>query len=261
MREVIVLFFGLVRTLDKTFKNLKDKIFYDNTNYKFNFIINTQPSNNETELECINKIKKIFENENLLDIILYDLPNQQGDRILDANYIIMKRLQQSLNLLKNHNNYDIFINVRTDISIISDTKINLDEYITKDLFSIIPGMIIRPCIFHNRDWDLLWIGSNKSFFIWYYSYIYGVSIVKDYLHDNDFKKNNNLNLIFDYELNKDEKEKIINKYGLVEQKTNEWWIIRDFERYNNMYHKCIKNLEDNNCNFNITNNFFSHIVR
>jgi len=261
MKEVVILFFGLVRTLDVCFKNLKDKIFYDNTKYKFNFIINTQTSNNETELECTNKIKKIFENENLLEIILYNLPNQKGDQILDANYIIMKRLQQSLNLLKNHNKYDIFINVRTDISINSNEKIDLDEYISKDLFTIIPGMVIRECIFHNRDWDLLWIGSNKSFFIWFYSYIYGVSLVKDYINDNDFKKNNDLNLILNYELTEYEKEKIINKYNLVEEKNNNWWIIRDFERYNNMYHKCIKNLEEHNCSFNITNNFFSIIMR
>ena len=47
----------------------------------------------------------------------------------------------------------------------------------------------------------------------------------------------------------------------IEEKTNDWWIIRDFERYNNMYHKCIKNLEDNNCIFEISNNIFAFINR
>ena len=261
MKEVIILIYGLVRELEKSLKNLKDKLLYDNKKYNFNFIINTQPSKNETELECTNKIKKILEKETLLDIILYYLPNQKGDKILDANYIIMKRLQHSLKKLKNHNKYDIFINVRTDISIISDTKINLDEYITTDLFTIIPGKLTRPCIFHNRDWDFLWIGSNKSFFIWFYSYIYGVSLVKDYINDTDLKKNNSLNLILNYDLTEYQKKKIINKYNLIEQKNDKcYWATRDFERYNNMYHKCIKNLEDHNCSFNMSNNFFSCII-
>ena len=171
----------------------------------------------------------------------------------------MKRLQKTLETLDK--NYNIYINLRTDVYIIPDIKIDLNKYISNNLFTIIPGYFTRPCIFHNRDWDLLWIGSNKSFFIWYYSYIYGVSKVKEYINDNDFIKNNYFNLNLDYELNYIDKNIIIQKYNLVEDKINDWWIIRDFERYDNMYHKCIKNLEDNNCIFEILNDIFICIIR
>lgn len=253
MKEVIILVFGLVRTLEESLRRLKNNIVYDNSNYNFSYIINTQ-SVNETEEDIRNIIKNIFKNDNLLDIIIYNLPNQKGDKILDGNYIVMKRLQKTLDYVNNYKKYDIYINWRTDVSIIPDIKIDLNKYINNNIFTIIPGYNIRPCIFHNKDWDLLWIGSNKSFFIWYYSYIYGVSKVKEYSNDNDFKKNNDYNLNLEYDLNDYEKNRIIEKYNLVEQRTDNWWIIRDFERYNNMYHKCIKNLEDNGCIFEMSNN-------
>ena len=256
MKEVIILFYGLIRTLDKSLENLKKNIFYNIKDYKYNYIINTQNTSeiNDNNEEFIKKIKDIFKNDNLLEIILYNLPNQKNDKILDPNYIIIKRLQKSLDYLeKNKKKFDIYINVRTDLCIVDDKKINLNTYINNNQFSIIPSLFTRPCIFHNRDWDYLWIGSYKSFFIWYYSYIYGVSKVKEYNNDKDFKKENNFNLKLEYNLDKDVKDRIIKKYELIEQKTNKFHIIRDFERYDNMYHKCIKNLEDNICIFEITN--------
>jgi hypothetical protein len=112
MKEVIILFFGLVRKLEETLKNIKNSIIYNNLDYNFSYIINTQPVN-ESEDECKNKIKNIFNNDNLLDIIIYNLPNQNGDKILDGNYIIMKRLQKTIENL--NKKYDIYINLRTDI--------------------------------------------------------------------------------------------------------------------------------------------------
>jgi len=258
MKEVIVLIFGLVRTLEETLKNLKNNIVYNNVNYNFSYIINTQSINGSDE-ETKNIIKKIFKNDNLLDIIMYYLPNQKNNNVLDGNYILMKRLQKTLEFL--NKKYDIYINCRTDIKIYNDTKINLDKYINNNIFTIIPGNILRPCVFHNRDWDLLWIGSHKSFFIWYYSYINGVSKVKEYKNDNDFVKYNIMNINLEYNLSYSDKIKIIKKYNLIEEKINDKWIIRDFERYNNMYHKCIKNLEDNNCIFEMSNNTFVFINR
>jgi hypothetical protein len=253
MKEVIILVFGLIRSLEKSLHNLKKNIVYNNNNYNFSYIINTQCID-ENEKETKIKINKIFENDNLLDIIIYNLPNQKNNNILDANYIIMKRLQKTLESL--NKKYDIYINCRTDINFIHDSNINLDKYIENNIFTIIPSYLIRPCIFHNRDWDLLWIGSYKSFFIWYYSYIYGVSKVIEYINDNDFIKDNNMNLNLEYNLSISDKNRIVQKYNLIEEKTNDWWIIRDFERYDNMYHKCIKNLEDNNCIFEISNDTF-----
>jgi hypothetical protein len=255
MKEVIVLIFGLIRTLEDSFKKLKNNITHDNEKFNYTYIINTQVEEQNKD-EILDKINKIFQNENLLDIIIYNLPNQKNNKILDANYIIMKRLQKTLNILNNYNKYDIYINIRTDICIIPNIKIDLNKYNT-DLFTIIPGNFTRPCIFHNRDWDLLWIGSYKSFFIWYYSYIYGVSKVKEYSNDNDFIKYNEMNLNLDYNLNSNNKNLIIKKYNLIEEKINNWYIIRDFERYDNMYHKCIKNLEDNNCSFEMSTDIFS----
>ena len=255
MKEVIILFYGLIRTLDKLLENLKKNIFYNINDYKYSYIINTQNIDNINNDEFIKKIKNIFKNDNLLEIILYDLPNQKNDKILDPNYIIIKRLQKSLDYLEKNikKKFDIYINARTDLCIVEDKKINLHTYINNNQFSIIPSLFTRPCIFHNRDWDYLWIGSYKSFFIWYYSYIYGVSKVKEYNNDKDFKKENIFHLKLEYNLEINEKNRIINKYELIEEKTNKWHIIRDFERYDNMYHKCIKNLEDNNCIFEISN--------
>ena len=100
MKEVIILFYGLIRTLDKSLENLKKNIFYNTKDYKYNYIINTQNTDNINNEDFIKNINMIFKNENLLEIILYNLPNQKHDKILDPNYIIIKRLQKSLDYLE-----------------------------------------------------------------------------------------------------------------------------------------------------------------
>ena len=47
------------------------------------------------------------------------------------------------------------------MDIIINNPIDLNKY-NNDIFTIVTSIRpLRPCIFHNRDWDYLWIGSKK----------------------------------------------------------------------------------------------------
>ena len=70
MKEVIILFYGLIRTLDKSLENLKKNIFYNTKDYKYNYIINTQNTSeiNDNNEEFIKKIKDIFKGHPDMDV-------------------------------------------------------------------------------------------------------------------------------------------------------------------------------------------------
>ena len=265
MKDVIIIFYGLIRTAYSCIDNINQNIINYNKNFNIKYLISTQCDKNKKEDELNDQIYSIFGKNNIIDILHENIPNQKDTKEFDANYIIMRRLRKAMDYLENCQTYDIYLFSRMDIII--NNPIDLNKY-NNDIFTIVTSIRpVRPCIFHNRDWDYLWFGSKKAFEIWYYSYIYGVSKVKEYKKYKYFTVHNKLNLNLDYNLSIEEKQQISNKYKLVEMERpksqNLWWIVRDFDRYDFMYHKCINNLILNGCEFELSehNNLYSLIVR
>ncbi len=266
MKDVIIIFFGLLRNASICFDNIYENIIkYNEKNYNIKYLFSTQCEKNQSKEELTTQINNIFGKDNIINILYQDIPNQKGSLVLDANYVIMRRLRKAMDYLENCKNYDIYLFSRMDIKI--NKPIDLNKYNIDDIFTIVTSFKpVRPCIFHNRDWDYLWIGSKKAFEIWYYSYIYGVSRVKEYQKYDYFTVYNKLKLNLEYNLSFEEKQQISNNYKLIEMKKQEsqnmWWLARDFERYDSMYHKCIKNLLLNNCNFELSeyNNLYAFLI-
>lgn len=150
MKKCLISFVGLCRTFEKTADNIFNNIIIPNiNNYNFDIVLNT-------DYICENKEDQLFS--------IYNRYKQ----VKKINYSTLcgstngSFYEQFSNLfLESENVYDIYIILRFDVII--SKIINLNDY--NDTLSIISGNFIRPCLFHNRDWDYIWISSRKPLYL------------------------------------------------------------------------------------------------
>lgn len=200
MNKVLIGFVGLYRNFKETSTNILLNLIQPNMEkYLFSIIINT-------DFSCIttNKRKNISESiySNLEDLekdlynsynkynqIKYIMIDNCNFREIPADPFLF-RINKIIEKEKNED-YDFYIFIRMDVEI--NKNINLDNYNNK--FSIITPNVQRECIFHNRDWDFMWISDKKSFFSWIY--YYSIFYKKYYNNNSMVSYNLNNTLIID----------------------------------------------------------------
>jgi hypothetical protein len=261
----VVLLYGLMRSFKKTINNFFENIIENNMdNYDIDIFICTQNENHSKNYDFTKYDYKYNTEEDLKrDIIkYYNKYNQLKDisilNLQKGQFSNSHRLNNLINIIGVNNTYDIIIYMRSDI--IVNKKLNFHEYENK--FSIIPSINKHSltCFFHDRDWDFLWIGDNKSFKLWCYPYL------KCKRYDNDVKFNiENCDLkyddnIFNNEfLDDNEFINMNNKYKLkgniLHNKNSNIMNVWHF------YIKIIKHMEKNNTLFCFNENIYARIVR
>ena len=194
-KKCLLIFYGLPRTVEQTSENIYDNIINPNKDkYEFTIIINTY--SDDYNLEKLNeKLNKIY---NCKNIIIENYDKNNGDDPVNAR--LYSPLQQEVNT-----HYDMYIYSRMDI--ILNKNVYLDDYV--DSLCIVEGPNTRDSYFHNRDWDYMWIGSEKPFKIWCY---YLLEHLGKKIDDNSFNYKND---IFS-NLNYNQMIKIKNKIKLID---------------------------------------------
>jgi hypothetical protein len=264
-QRCVVLIYGLMRSFKKTINNFFENIIENNmNNYDIDIFICTQNENHSKNYDFTKYDYKYNTEEDMKrDIIkYYNKYNQLKDisilNLQKGQFSNSHRLNNLINIIGVNNTYDRIIYMRSDI--IVNKKLNFREYENK--FSIIPSINKHSptCFFHDRDWDFLWIGDNKSFKLWCYPYL------KCKRYDNDVKfniENCDLNYddnIFNNELLDDNDFiNMNNKYKLrgniLHNKNSNIMNIWHF------YIKIIKHMEKNNTLFCFNENIYGTIVR
>lgn len=182
MKKCLLLISGVSRTFDKTANNLFQNIIEPNMkNIQFEIHICDDLNVKSTKKwNTTNILKKNKELHTKKLMKAYNKYNQVenihfwswgGEKVSknapDCGGINIKRWCVALKHIK-FELYDYFIFIRPDVII--NKKINLPDY--KKEFSIISGNFIRPCSWHNRDWDYIWVGDNNAFLYWFIPYLY-----------------------------------------------------------------------------------------
>jgi hypothetical protein len=181
MKKCVFLVSGLSRSFEQTCKNIFDKIIIPNMcNVNFDIYIcddleaiktpkwnnnNIDKKNNKIHknklLECYNKFNQVKE------IVFWHWDGITISKNAPIGCgVNVKRWAIIFDKI-NFNDYDYFVIIRPDVII--NKTIYLYDY--KNTFGIISGNFIRPCHWHNRDWDYIWIG-DKAFLFWLIPYMY-----------------------------------------------------------------------------------------
>jgi hypothetical protein len=165
-KKCLLIFYGLPRTFEKTSENIYKNLIKPNDNYNFTIIINTS----SVEHTTIDKLNNIYKCKTIL---LEDYEKQNNP----PHARLLSPLQQ-----ETVNKYDMYVYSRMDV--VLNKEVYLDDY-TNSL-CIIEGPDIRSDIFHHRDWDYMWIGSEAPFKIWCY---YLVKYLGKQIEDDSFVYN------------------------------------------------------------------------
>jgi hypothetical protein len=153
MKKVLCIFNGLTRTFKKTYENILENLILNNEkDYEFTFLINTQDLTPEMKTFFETHLNK--NNHRLKDIIDYTCKSN----VKSSLHIFFLRLYESLKKEQNEK-YDMYINLRCDI--ILNKPINLNNY--SDSFYFITGDHFIDNSFHNKDWDLMWLGDSNNY--------------------------------------------------------------------------------------------------
>jgi hypothetical protein len=261
----VILLYGLMRSFKKTSDNFFKNIIENNmNNYDFDIFVCTQNENKSNNYDYTKYNYKYDSEEDMKKDIMkyYNKYNQLKDisilNLTKGFFSNSHRLNKLIDIIGINNTYDRIIYIRPDITI--NKKINIDEY--KNKFSVMPSIYKHSpqCFFHDRDWDFLWIGDNKSFKLWSYPYL------KCKRYDNDVKfdiEKCNLKFdktIFDNNLLNDTDFQIMNKKyklnGNVEFNKNS-----DIMNVWHFYIKIITHMEASNVTFSFNENIYTDIVR
>jgi hypothetical protein len=229
MKSCLCIFLGLPRTILKCFPNIKKNLIENNNDFNFKYIVNTEGT--ESEINLIKNTLNIDDS----NIIIFTIDK---NKIESSFQIYIHRLYQCLKKEEN-NFYDIYINLRFDIII--NKSINLNNYLDK--YCIITGTFTRDCDFHNRDWDLMAIGSNFNYKM--YNYPIVNEVLKNWLKED-------INIVIDNNLNTDIKDEFISDNELKEI-NNKCGLITD--QPNSYFSRVIKNLLNNGGNFIVSEKF------
>jgi hypothetical protein len=158
MKKVLCILLGLTRSFKQTYSNLLQYLILNNEcDYEFTFIINTQNLTNEMNIFLQQSLN--IKNHKLKEIIDYKCCNN----IKKSLHITFLRLYETLKKEKD-TSYDIYINLRFDL--ILDKPVNLNNY--TDTFCIITDKSYINNGFHNKKWDLMWLGNNKNYKLFVY---------------------------------------------------------------------------------------------
>jgi len=154
MKTCLCIFTGLTRTFEKTYQNiLENLILINEKEYKFVFIVNTE--NLSPNMELFLKSKLNINNHKLKNIINYSCDKTI---IKTSLHIYFLRLYYTLKQEQNEH-YDMYVNLRFDLLI--NKPIYFNKYI--NTFNIITGEQIIKNNFHNKDWDLMWLGNSDCY--------------------------------------------------------------------------------------------------
>ena len=189
-KKCLIIFYGLPRTVLKTYENFYKTIIHPNKDkYDFTIIINTS---NNGDFD-VNKLNELYNCKNII------IENYEDDTYIvkDKFHYHLYRLYAPLKEEVN-NHYDMYIYSRMDIEINKD--IYLDDYIdslciTEANFIIEHGRAKES--FHNRDHTHLWIGSEIPFKIWCYhilKYNFNLLINDDFIYKDRLQINTNYKL-------------------------------------------------------------------
>lgn len=261
----VILLYGQMRSFKKTTDNFFENIIENNmNNYVFDIFICTQNENQSANYD-VNKYNYKYKSDEDMKCEInkyYNKYNQVKEisilNLTKGQFSNSHRLNNLINIIGINNTYDRIIYIRPDITI--NKKINVDDYANK--FSIIPSLYKHTptCFFHDRDWDFIWIGDNKSFKLWSYPYL------KCRRYDNDIKFNiDKCNLTFDQNIfdndliNDIDFNNMNKKYKLtgnsIHNKNSSIMNVWHF------YIKIIKHMEMNNSNFSFNESIYANIVR
>ena len=172
MKKVLCIFNGLTRTFTKTYNNIFENLIVNNEkDYEFTFIINTQDLSSEMKVFFETHLNK--NNNKLKDIIDYRCKSN----VKTSLHIFFLRLYETLKKEQNEK-YDMYINLRCDI--VLSKPINLNNY--SDAFHFITGEHFMDNSFHNKDWDLMWLGDSNN----YKTFVYFLlnKILKNWYNEN-----------------------------------------------------------------------------
>jgi hypothetical protein len=238
MKKCLISFVGLCRTFEKTADNIFNNIIIPNMKYyNVDIVLNT-------DLICKDKEDQLFS--------IYNRYNQ----VKKINYsLLCGRTNGSFYerfadlFLESENVYDIYIIVRFDVII--NKIINLNDY--NNTLSIISGNFKRPCLFHNRDWDYIWISSRKPLYLFLPIFLsYNTDLSKKFIRIKEYE---NEFLLYDSKVKNCELDQsIINE---IYKKTN----ISGY--YYNIGFSAIYILLLNNCKFILSEKYriYSTIIR
>jgi len=222
-KKCLIIFYGLPRTIEKTSENFYKNIIEPNKDkYEFTIIINTSYD----DTEYLNKIYKcktvINENYNDKNVTSYPI------------YRLYTPLTQEV-----ENHYDMYIYSRMDI--VLNKEIILENY--NNSLCIVEGNFERDDLFHNRDWDYMWIGNEFPFKMWcYYLLKYNENLI---LQDSLFTYKN-LKMEYSQFLKLKNKIKLIDKSNKI-----------------TIYHNIINEILSNGYNVELSSNkdIFATIIR
>lgn len=154
MKTCLCIFTGLTRTFEKTYKNILENLILNNEKeYNFVFIVNTENLSSDMELFLNNNLN--INNHKLKNIINYECDHSI---VKCSLHILFLRLYYSLKQEQNEH-YDMYVNLRFDLLI--NKPIHFNKYI--NTFNIITGEYIINNNFHNKDWDLMWVGDYNCY--------------------------------------------------------------------------------------------------
>ena len=165
---------GLPRAFKEVSQNMFDTIVIPNSHeYAFDIFIHT-------DKECVNSYRQKKEYSRERNNVHLDkelrIAYNRFDQLKNITYFsinprtrptvpLLWRIEQLVEETRDIA-YDVYIFVRMDVYI--NTPIDLRNYV--DTFSIVSGSHVRPCAFHDRDYDFCWISNRKPLFLWLHLY-------------------------------------------------------------------------------------------
>lgn len=165
-------FVGLYRSFQKTHLNLLERLVQANPTHTFDVAVNTdfgcvnreKHGNNVTCSTYADRDDLVADLHNcygklgtVVDVMFYENTN----RSIGGTEIFRERIRQLFN--KHEANYDHFLFIRCDAVLTQDLVL---EQIDTNKFTIVSSLHTRPDVFHNRDWDFLWMGSREAIQMW-----------------------------------------------------------------------------------------------
>jgi hypothetical protein len=205
MKTVCLMITGQMRTYEKCFNNILEKLILANNNYEFHIYILTEyygqnggtPKNKFTNqsdniIDFQNNVKKTY-GKYLKNLTIESDSNKIAYPSYLNNYgpwMCLYKNKILYDSVVDLNDYDIFIRIRPDVEI--SNNINLQLLIdTDNTIHIVCGIQTRTKSWlHNRDWDHMCISDKQGMKLWceYYKFL---KYEPPYTFTNEIRFNNN----------------------------------------------------------------------